>query len=575
MDKRITESALRSRASPESFSRGQKLYRAGAVFDAFRRSDQLFGRCEGTGEAFYDLRIRLGDRGIREASCSCPYDYGGYCKHIVALALTWIHNPNSIAEQENIETLLEPLNRNELVRLIADLTEQNPDLYSRLELAVGAGSTKKASRRMGRPGKRASHEDYGQQVRRILRGLRGYAAADAYSMMGGMVDQLDVVRDAAEKFLAGGDPRSALAVLAALVKEISASYEEFDDSNGELGVFLDGITLPLVESILSADLNRSERLSLAGELRPAIDNLVDYGIDGLESILSVLERGGSEGDGTDTGQVGAQDPVIVDARLNILERAGRTEEFLALSLDAGFYRRYCLKQIESGAFREAIVVGCNKIREADDSLAVALSLRDAGRVPDALKVAEKGLSREGEKFSLAAWLGPVEEDRGRIRQARAAYRAAFAEEPSLELYEALHRLSRKDWGSLKPKLMDALRRMGERDMLADVYISEGEWDRAIDVADKAAQWDFTLVEKVADAVLPHRPDWVVEAARKQAEQLISKADSKYYPIAAGWLERMKTACEKTGKAAKWRSYLEKLKEKYPRRRSLLAELGKL
>jgi uncharacterized Zn finger protein len=152
----ITEGALRSRASAESFSRGQKLFKAAAVFDACRRGNLLIGRCEGSSEAFYDLRILLADGGIREATCSCPYEYGGYCKHIVALALTWIHNPDSIAEKENIETLLEPLDRNELVRLIAEWTEQNPGLYSRLELAVGAGSAKKAPRRVGRLGEHSS-----------------------------------------------------------------------------------------------------------------------------------------------------------------------------------------------------------------------------------------------------------------------------------------------------------------------------------------------------------------------------------------------------------------------------------
>jgi uncharacterized Zn finger protein len=264
MDYRITEGALRSHSSPESYSRGQKLYKAGAVFDAYRRDGLLIGRCEGTGEAFYDLRIRLADGGIREVSCSCPYEYGGYCKHIVALALTWIHDPDSIPEQADIETLLEPLDRKDLTCLIADLAERNPDLYSQLELAAGAGAAKKSPRKSGKPGKQSPQVDYEKQVRRILRGLRGYSAADAYSMMGGMVDQLEAIKDAAEKFLAGGDPRSALKVLAAMVTEVGADYEEFDDSNGELGAFLDGLVLPLVESILSADLNRSERLALAG-----------------------------------------------------------------------------------------------------------------------------------------------------------------------------------------------------------------------------------------------------------------------------------------------------------------------
>jgi hypothetical protein len=38
---------------------------------------------------------------------------------------------------------------------------------------------------------------------------------------------------------------------------------------------------------------------------------------------------------------------------------------------------------------------------------------------------------------------------------------------------------------------------------------------------------------------------------------------------------MKQICKMTGQAAKWESYLEELKEKYPRRQALQAELEKL
>jgi uncharacterized Zn finger protein len=84
-----------------------------------------------------------------------------------------------------------------------------------------------------------------------------------------------------------------------------------------------------------------------------------------------------------------------------------------------------------------------------------------------------------------------------------------------------------------------------------------------------------VVEKVADAVLPHRPEWVIAVAGKQAEILIAKTASKCYPIAARWLGKMKQACAASGKNADWSTYLERLKEKYPRRQALQAELEKL
>jgi len=46
--------------------------------------------CEGSYT--YHLRVELDEGGIQSAFCTCPYDYAGYCKHIVALLLTYIHN---------------------------------------------------------------------------------------------------------------------------------------------------------------------------------------------------------------------------------------------------------------------------------------------------------------------------------------------------------------------------------------------------------------------------------------------------------------------------------------------------
>ena len=40
------------------------------------------------------------------------------------------------------------------------------------------------------------------------------------------------------------------------------------------------------------------------------------------------------------------------------------------------------------------------------------------------------------------------------------------------------------------------------DVLADVYLFEEEWDQAISVANKAGEWNYSLIEKVPDAVFP-------------------------------------------------------------------------
>lgn len=50
------------------------------------------------GARVYDVRIDVKPSGI-SASCTCPYDWGGYCKHIGAVLLKWIHSPGVFARQ--------------------------------------------------------------------------------------------------------------------------------------------------------------------------------------------------------------------------------------------------------------------------------------------------------------------------------------------------------------------------------------------------------------------------------------------------------------------------------------------
>lgn len=571
---KITETALKLLSSTESYVRGNELYRSGAIYDTFRQGNVLTGKCEGSSAPFYQLRVTIDEGGIQEASCTCPYDWGGYCKHIIALILTYIHDPEAFVEQQRVEDLLTGLDKESLVRLIGKMMDKDPDLYLWLQTAVQSTSVKRKPAQSREKGKTSvSKTEYRKQIQSILHSLGGYRRSEAYWMMGGMVSQLQQVRESAYSFLDAGDPEGALVILSTLLSEISGSFEEFDDSDGELGNFLEELALPLVEAILSVDLSKSERNRMAKELEPVINELSDYGIDQLDVILAALDKGWAVGNRFDAED--SDDSILVEAQLNVLERQNRTDEFLQLCLETGQYLRYILKQIEVGGYDQAVATAWKTLTQASETLIVAEGLRDAGRLDDALQLAEKGLGLEGSKHDLGVWLGPIEETQGRSEQAIQAYQAAFISLPSLELYQTLKKLSGQNWEAIKPAFM----RVFEGDRFAgemvDIYLFEKEWDAAIAVADHLGDWQYKLVEKVADGVITVRPDWVIQASRKQAQALIDKTQSKYYAIAAHWLTRMKQAYLFTGRKAEWQAYLDGLKSTYSRRPALQAELKKL
>lgn len=123
----ITEANIEGLASPQSYQRGVDLYMRGAVSGTYQRGDTIFGLCEGSETDDYELEIDFGGNEL-ETNCSCPYDWGGLCKHLVAFLLTYIEEEERFVEALDIGTLLEPLDREDMIIFISEIAEKNPDL---------------------------------------------------------------------------------------------------------------------------------------------------------------------------------------------------------------------------------------------------------------------------------------------------------------------------------------------------------------------------------------------------------------------------------------------------------------
>ncbi len=287
----LTESTVRALATAQSFSRGQELYRAGAISNAAVQGNVLTAYCEGTLEPFYRVRVVLDEAGVSEANCSCEYDYGGYCKHVIALLLTFIHKPKSFAARQAPAELLANLSREDLVTLVQKVLEREPELYDWIQTMTAAPAGEKTSKPRK---KKIDAEVYRRQARNVLHSLDGVRASEAYWGMGGLADGLREIQASAQKFLDANDPDSALTILLALVEEVvnGRAYEYLDDSNGELGDFLNGMGLPLAEAILSVEMSAVQREQLAQKLKKWERELSDYGMEeGLALAIQAAEYG--------------------------------------------------------------------------------------------------------------------------------------------------------------------------------------------------------------------------------------------------------------------------------------------
>ncbi|MDQ3257797.1 MAG: SWIM zinc finger family protein, partial [Acidobacteriota bacterium] len=176
-------------------------FRSGAISHPTIRGNTLTGMCEGTGSPFYRVRAEVDGGGIRSAHCACPFEFGGYCKHLVALLLAYARAPQRFAISRTPAELLADLSREQLLTVLVKLLDEQPDLCDRVELMIAAPSV--SGRQAPTRGRRKIEaEAYRRRVRGIMHSLDRMRMSEAYWHVGGLVEELRGVERTAMEFLA-------------------------------------------------------------------------------------------------------------------------------------------------------------------------------------------------------------------------------------------------------------------------------------------------------------------------------------------------------------------------------------
>jgi uncharacterized Zn finger protein len=139
---KITIQKIKELCTPQSFSRGEEYYSEGLVHNLLKKGSTVTAIVRGTNN--YKVEINI-ERNTIGASCSCPYDWGGYCKHIVA-TLLGLAEEISIdmgeveAEQGTTQAKISDLSREELMEFITDELHRNPILEESLDIYLASKS---------------------------------------------------------------------------------------------------------------------------------------------------------------------------------------------------------------------------------------------------------------------------------------------------------------------------------------------------------------------------------------------------------------------------------------------------
>lgn len=127
----LDESAIREQTRSGSFERGERYFEDGAVVDLKQEQRAVKARVKGSRPMPYIVEIHYDDDGVTDASCTCPFHKGAWCKHIVATLLAVLEGSADDGERA-VTAVLEELDRDALLMLIERLVADHPDLADRI-----------------------------------------------------------------------------------------------------------------------------------------------------------------------------------------------------------------------------------------------------------------------------------------------------------------------------------------------------------------------------------------------------------------------------------------------------------
>lgn len=598
---RLDETAVRQLATNHAFSRGRDYYESGWVMSLIRRGHTFYAEIQGNDYDPYEVTFTFNNEGLATTHCSCPYAWDGACMHVVAALLTYIHKPETIEERPTIETLLDSLEPGQLKGLLQQLATNQPGIIHFIEGQISHLFTtpEPVPEPVDLPAissensftlktqTNLSFTPFRQQVRATLHDLDHIRPAQEYAQVSGIVDQLYELLNQAQVLIGAGYGRSALLILDALTEEYVTKWYDLDGANGEAGDFFAELGQPLAEALLSADLTAAERQSWAERLANWQAEVAYYGVDDAFDLAQAAAVQGwhypplqrlLQGETTRLYGPEEERPWYADelaaARLNVLARQGRYQEYLYLAKAENQIEQYVTMLVRMGRIQEAIAYGLKKLESATPALALAKALYEKGAVEAALQVAERGLSLQqelGTRAALALWLRDTAHRAGQVELAFRMSELVFREQPTLANYQTARTLAGNDWPKLREDLLNYLRRatLFSGQNRVEIFLHEGLVEDAIRALDAEPHPYYALVERVADAAIVSHPDWVIRVCCQRAEEILEQDKANQEEAVISWLTRARSAYVAAKRQTEWVAYLNRLMLRYASRPDML------
>ena len=607
----LTEHQIAALTDSGSFSRGKTYFRKGHIISPSLEGQLLRAYCQGS-DTDYQVTATIAPTGTRTASnptswsCTCPR--GGFCKHVVALLLTWVHDRNAFQVRRPLGDVLAALDRDALVSVITGLVAHTPDLREALEVLIQTTDPRVTSK----PGISAT-----QASSRARRAYRQFVEAQ-FQRGGGqrevMTDGLGSMLEMAEQAARLGAWRQAIPLASGLVEEAGDVFEQYDDEGGTVRdtvnraerILIDALaaqeTLPAAHRLNEED---HERIitTLFGLWYTDVIKIggIDLSLGGREAILTygtAAEQAEVLAQLRDLPQTGEWAASETDRFTARLLAAGEVDQdrLLAKYLDRALWVEASALLVTLNRPAEAIKLARQHLREPRSLLPVATALATQGddQRTKAIQLVEDTLwETEGKLPGLDQmfrdWLIEQYLLAGAGAEALALATTSFERHPNREGWDRLHVITQHDslppttWAQVRQTALNHLQQTGNWHQVAGLLLDEGDLPGALAAYrhipsgygyDVFGFNQSDLGWRLAQAAESVAPDDAIAIYRKRAETLIARRKRDSYRDAATYLERIRDTLRHHDRETEWVELISGIRTEFKTLRALREELDR-
>ncbi len=506
----ITEKDIVDCCGEKAFERGFGYYREKRV-----KNVTVFGntiKSTVVGTARYIVEISIDGNDI-DGRCTCPV--GDSCKHVVATLLYFKKNEKQTTKIDDIESYLNGLPKDGLVRLIVNTPSESMLKAIKLDMA---------RRKKGG----IDVEAYREEINNTLEMGHYFDYSETFDL----VADIKSIRNELEKIIDSGFYDEACSLAVHLLKCCIKKEEECDDSNGDVGSVAVDVGNTLCKALKKSNIDDI----FLHELIKIYKNASEYGME--EAIYSAIK-------GLDSKNL---------KKLETLVKNRKEREFRWFSReiinDQGRHEEYIKMCCDDKDYREAIE-----------------KLQELGRLDDAIKLAK-------EKSRTDRWLLDMLFDllvqKGNNKEALACAWRIFEKNSDEETLQNIKETSTKlgRWKEEKKKAIEFLEKSGkDNDLLVLLCIEENDLRKAL--KNMKGVEDET-VAKLAAALETEMPEASIDIYKELVEDNIGKMGNDHYKAAVAYLKKMKKLHKTRGIEKEWDAYIKSLQEMHKPKRNFIS-----